>query len=111
MFSPLPASDAGDVQAQERQGADHDHSGDSVDPRSHERGQKCRRRSRAEIEPELDGDACHHDVKRLANGEYDALQRASFRWGRVLPPPQTPCAELLSSTAGSADALLRILVG
>jgi hypothetical protein len=29
-------------------------------------------------------------VGRAADCKNDALQRASFRWGRVLPPPQTP---------------------
>jgi hypothetical protein len=39
-------------------------------------------------------------VGGAADGEDDALQRASFRWGRVLPPPQTPKSERIPARLG-----------
>jgi hypothetical protein len=87
---PLSTGNAGNVQTQDGQGANDDHASRHVDPLSEERGEDDRQRSSAEIERKLDGDAGHNDVDGSADGENDALQRASFRQGRVLPPPQTP---------------------
>jgi hypothetical protein len=80
---PLPFStcDASNVQAEDGQGADDDHPGGNVDPLSNERGEDDRECSSPEVECKLDHDARHNDVGRAADGENDAFQRASFRWG------------------------------
>jgi hypothetical protein len=90
MSLPLSTRDAGDVQTEHGEGADHDHAGYGVNPFSEEGGENDGQRSGTEVESKLDRNARHHDVGCTANGKNDALQRASFRWGRVLPPPQTP---------------------
>ena len=87
---PLSTGDTSDVQAEHRQRTDNDHSGGHVDPLSDVRGEDDGECAGSEVQRELDDDARHDDVGRAADCENDALQRASFRWGRVLPPPQTP---------------------
>jgi len=89
MSLPLSTGDTRDVQTQDRQGAEHDHSGDCVDPRADVWGQDDRYCAGTEVESKLDSNACHDDVRCATNGENDAFQRASFRWARP-PPPQTP---------------------
>jgi Peptidase family M48 len=53
-------------------------------------GEDDRQGSRPEVEGKLYRDARYDDVRCPADGKNDALQRAPFRWWRVLPPPQAP---------------------
>ena len=87
---PLSTGDASDVQAEVGEGGDDDHAGRDIDPLAKDGREDHCEGSRAEVERKFDSDARRYDVCRAADGEDDALQRASFRWGRVLPPPQTP---------------------
>ena len=90
MTPPFSPDDTGDVQTENRQGTNNDHTRSGVHPLPEVRGEDDRRRAGAEIKCKLDGDTGRKDVNCAADGENDTLQRASFRWGRVLPPPQTP---------------------
>jgi hypothetical protein len=47
---PLPSRNTGDVQTEHRQGADHDHTSDCIDPRPDVRSEDDCQRSRPEVE-------------------------------------------------------------
>lgn len=79
--SPLATCDPSDVEAEDRHGADDDDARDGVDPVADPRGENDRERSGAEVERKLDRNARDDDVGGSTDGEDDALQRASFRWG------------------------------
>src|SRR5262249_17841602 len=79
-----------DVQAKYRQRPDDDDAGNYVHPLTDMWGENHRGSACPEVEDELDDHARHNDVGGASDCDNDALQRASFRTGRVHPPPQAP---------------------
>jgi hypothetical protein len=104
MTSPFPTGNSCDVQAEHRQGPDHDHTSRDVNPLPEEWGEDDGQCSSAEVERKFNRNACCDDVDCAADCKDDALQRASFRWGRVLRLLRL-LSGAHSSAAGSADAL------
>jgi hypothetical protein len=79
MSPPFSPDDTGDVQAENRQGTNHDHTRRGVYPLPEVWGENDRRGAGAEIKCKLDSDTGRNDVNCAADGENDTLQRASFR--------------------------------
>lgn len=104
MPSPFATRNTSNVETKHGQRADHHDARGHIDPVTHMWGEDDRRGSRTKVEGELERDARHHDMGGPADRENDAFQRASSRWAR--PPASSDSRHgVLSSTAGSADAL------
>lgn len=84
MLSPFAPRDTGDVQTEDREGADDDDTRHGVDPLSDDGSEQYGHGPCPEIECELNGDARCNDMSGTTDCVDDAVQRASLVGAR--PP-------------------------